>query len=461
MQRVRLIIFSVAVLAVGILASSASASPPIAITEGASDIGAPETAMGATVNAQGVTTGYHFEYGLTTSYGTNVPIPNGIATGTSDLKVGQWAVGLKPNTTYHFRIVASNSDGTTNGKDMTFITPEWGIQPTPEPIESKSAKLFAASCSGAEACVAVGGFTNSTGVREALIKVKSAGKWSLTPHPPGGSEYLYGVSCTSASACTAVGTYGGSPYAIRWNGTAWAYQSTLTVPGATENRFEDVSCAASNDCIAVGYSTKGGTDSTLAEHWNGTSWTLMSMPKIEGYTNANFYSLSCISVNDCWAVGSATSSEKMTGLAEHWDGTAWTVNLTPLTNQYLTEISCASTSSCLALSGTNLSKPLVARWNGSAWSTEYVALPEGAGSALLRGVSCTSASACTAVGVSATPAKLLVESWNGSNWSIQSTSAPIGKEAVFDDVSCASATDCTPVGSYFSGIRKTLVEVNH
>jgi hypothetical protein len=66
-------------------------------------------------------TTYHFEYGPSTEYGTNVPIPDGdVGAGSSLVPVTVMLSGLSPNTTYHYRLVAKNSLGITLGADHTF-----------------------------------------------------------------------------------------------------------------------------------------------------------------------------------------------------------------------------------------------------------------------------------------------------------------------------------------------------
>src|SRR6476661_3698430 len=70
----------------------------------------------------------------------------------------------------------------------------------------------------------------------------------------------------------------------------------------------------------------------------------------------------------------------------------------------------------------------------------------------LYGASCTSASACTAVGdyVTSTGAsKTLAEHWNGTAWAVQSTPTPSGAaDSFLQDVACTSASACTAVGYY-------------
>jgi hypothetical protein len=62
-----------------------------------------------------------FEYGLTEAYGTKVPC-NDPGFGKEPVSVGAEAVGLAPDTTYHYRVTATNEGGTTVGPDQTFKT---------------------------------------------------------------------------------------------------------------------------------------------------------------------------------------------------------------------------------------------------------------------------------------------------------------------------------------------------
>jgi len=97
--------------------------PPSVATEAPDELTAEGAALHGTVNPYGLETSYRFEYGPTTSYGTDVPVPDkAIGSGTSNIKVKETIGGLKGNTTYHFRVVATNAEGTSFGKDETFTT---------------------------------------------------------------------------------------------------------------------------------------------------------------------------------------------------------------------------------------------------------------------------------------------------------------------------------------------------
>lgn len=83
------------------------------------------SATGATLvgfgNPNGLTTTYHFEYGTSTAYGTQSS-PASLGLGALFLQRTQAVSGLAANTTYHFRMVATNESGTTFGADRTFTT---------------------------------------------------------------------------------------------------------------------------------------------------------------------------------------------------------------------------------------------------------------------------------------------------------------------------------------------------
>ena len=80
--------------------------------------------LNGTVNPGGTATTYHFDFGTTTAYGTKIPSPDKPAgSDSANHAVAQAVTGLKPNTTYHYRIVATDSHGlVATGADVTFTT---------------------------------------------------------------------------------------------------------------------------------------------------------------------------------------------------------------------------------------------------------------------------------------------------------------------------------------------------
>jgi alpha-tubulin suppressor-like RCC1 family protein len=93
---------------------------PIATTRGPSAVGASQATLHGYVSPRGLATSYWFEYGTSTDYGSRVPVPEA-SVGTTGQPVSE-AVELQPQAAYHYRLVASNADGTSYGADEAFST---------------------------------------------------------------------------------------------------------------------------------------------------------------------------------------------------------------------------------------------------------------------------------------------------------------------------------------------------
>jgi hypothetical protein len=130
----------------------------------------------------------------------------------------------------------------------------------------------------------------------------------------------------------AVGSYHATSFGVdktlteRWNGSSWAVLSSPNPAKAGLAHLRGVSCLSASSCIAVG-SLYSGTypldeETTIAESWNGTSWTLQTSPNAAGKHFSSFASISCSSTVACTAVGGQRPelTETPSGnLAGRWD----------------------------------------------------------------------------------------------------------------------------------------------
>ncbi len=103
-------------------------SAPIVAAGTASAATESAATVAGSVNPSAFATTAHIEYGTSTAYGSSTS-PQSVSAGTSPAQVSAALAGLTAGTTYHFRIVASNRDGTTAGPDATFTT----TKPAPAP----------------------------------------------------------------------------------------------------------------------------------------------------------------------------------------------------------------------------------------------------------------------------------------------------------------------------------------
>src|SRR5438477_532967 len=115
--------------------------PPIVTTNPAGFIASFSAILKGSLNPDGLTTTIHFQYGTTTSYGLSTAPQN--HTGNTYLNVSANISSLSASTVYHFRIVATNSAGTTFGSDRTFTT----LSPTGPPVVTTNPATLIASFS--------------------------------------------------------------------------------------------------------------------------------------------------------------------------------------------------------------------------------------------------------------------------------------------------------------------------
>jgi FG-GAP repeat len=103
-------------------ASAATSTPPIVTTTAANAVAQTSATLNGTINPNGKSTTGYLQWGLTSpSYG-NTTTSHAMGSGTSAVALSQGLTSLACNTLYHFRAVGTNSDGTTNGSDLTFTT---------------------------------------------------------------------------------------------------------------------------------------------------------------------------------------------------------------------------------------------------------------------------------------------------------------------------------------------------
>jgi CSLREA domain-containing protein len=102
--------------------AAAVAAPPPVVAAVSMTPGARAARFDATIDRQGLATGYEIEYGTTTAYGATLPdtVPFGPGAGAQPVSVQLG--GLEPATTYHYRVVATSAGGTVEGPDRTFTT---------------------------------------------------------------------------------------------------------------------------------------------------------------------------------------------------------------------------------------------------------------------------------------------------------------------------------------------------
>lgn len=104
-------------------------------TETSPTTGTSSVTLKGSVSPRGLATVYAFQFGTTTGYGAQTA-PASAGNGTTSIAVSQTITGLPPGVTYHYRLIATNAAGTSNGKDATFVKEiplKFKLTGTPDP----------------------------------------------------------------------------------------------------------------------------------------------------------------------------------------------------------------------------------------------------------------------------------------------------------------------------------------
>ena len=259
------------------------------------------------------------------------------------------------------------------------------------------------------------------------------------------SDQLYSDSCTplhdgSAAhfGCLAVGYFVHSgtlqPLGLAWHeGGTWGRTAAIPDPPRNNkvNLPDEISCVAPDQrvptCVMVGqHYTDPRKAAPLAATWHG-AWKPVSVASPRGATWSALFDVSCQSPAFCMLVGAAGTTRTIGhGFAVVTKATAYI-------------------------------------WNGSHATRLTVPGPRGARTSELGGVSCPSATSCTAVGDYTTAAgrtSTYAIQWDGGQWQLQTTRNARGaRVTTFEAVSCPSTTECVAVGQASQGRGGLVAEL--
>lgn len=147
---------------------------------------------------------------------------------------------------------------------------------------------------------------------------------------PATGALLFGVSSAAADDVWAVGTRstssGGTTLAEHWDGSTWTVVPSPTPGPEHAGYLSSVVTLSPTDAWAVGsYQRDSVTSQALIEHWNGAVWKSVALPVPPDSDEFDLSSVTATSANDVWAAGRVekTPHERDVTAIEHWDGTTW------------------------------------------------------------------------------------------------------------------------------------------
>ena len=301
--------------------------------------------------------------------------------------------------------------------------------------------------------------TTTLAARASTPSLSAPIAWTIdpSPQPTTGNQWLSNVACPAVGFCFAVGTEARLQYDAgrtvlqRFDGAAWSVVADAA-PLGVPSSLRSISCVTTADCYAVGYQMPTGNATVFMEHWDGASWSVVSLPTIAGASRSYLSDVACANATNCMAVGRAFDAQNFQrALALSMHNGVWTVSSVPSTGSptNLLGVSCPNTIFCVAAgntatlsSGIAIPHSWAVRWNGTTWASTFLNTVPGG----FSDVACLSPTDCTALdSVFASGAQSIIRRWDGSNWSSLAGPAIAGRDMWLFSISC-SVNPCVLAG---------------
>jgi phosphoesterase family protein len=222
----------------------------------------------------------------------------------------------------------------------------------------------------------------------------------------------------------------GKPVSL--NGTGWFVVPSPSI-GNYDNNLTAVSAASATDVWAVGaYYAPSNTNIlvSMAEHFDGSSWTEHPLPNI-GPNQNTLLAVSELPSGHAWAAGFYINAEyAQQTLIQHYNGTTWSIIPSPspgARQNILYGIAAVSDSDVWAVGAyqdaSSVWHTLAEHYNGSAWSV-VPSVDAGSSGNQFYAITAVSSTSVYATGMQSSagfPSQVLTEHWNGTSWSVLAT----------------------------------------
>jgi len=182
------------------------------------------------------------------------------------------------------------------------------------------------------------GWTGDNTTRHALMLRWDGTNWNPSVLPPavtGDSSEILSVSADSATDAWALASTPGFTTLLHWDGSQW---QTSSVSNANGFVVRSVVALSPGDAWAVGDDESTGHQLTMTEHWDGTRWNPVPSPSPGGSSQANdLADVAATSGNDVWVAGSSFIGLTQNPFVLHWNGNSWTAVTLPVTGVLATD----------------------------------------------------------------------------------------------------------------------------
>jgi hypothetical protein len=210
---------------------------------------------------------------------------------------------------------------------------KWSRVASPSPSEENYLNAVTALASNDVWAV---GYKETNSLYGTLILHWDGTAWIESPTRADGYRELTDVAALAANDVWAIGykfsfANGYQGLAMHWNGSRWS-DVAMPLTDGSYTQLNGIVAISPTDIWAVG---NGGANpiKPLTAHWDGTAWVWVPNPPLQA-DYAFLKGVTAFANNDVWAVGYLTDDNgKDQSLAEHWDGASWTRTAIPQVRQ--------------------------------------------------------------------------------------------------------------------------------
>jgi len=276
------------------------------------------------------------------------------------------------------------------------------------------------------------------------------------------------LTCPISGSCLALNVWG--PEQLSRSASRWPDTGPLPPDMSGQVAFNSLACS-SVECFAAGnYPYSSGGDKPLVVASRGKGWKLESAsPPSDGrfHLQVALDAVTCDASGTCLATGKISQANQYflgNPVIETRHGGTWTAQelfLNGYPGAHINTMSCPSAGLCTGGGywfGRDGSRPLIFNQTSSGWSVARAPEPSDESWthwAVIKAISCTSATSCAAVGQYQTHDTFLglaltetAGKWTATRAPLPADSRPYDQDVSIDQVSCPAAGSCVAFGGY-------------
>lgn len=244
------------------------------------------------------------------------------------------------------------SKGTQSSSEKNFLQNVNWIVPQKIPPFGFGATIVDISCADSINCISIA-YNENTKINYILTTNDGGKTWNTDNLPQNIRANLISISCPTVMHCVIVGLSKKGSLSLITNdgGSSWAAYPISD--NFNEGPVSSVSCPTSTYCVAVkGYGFKHSFQMILISRDGGKDWSSETFP-VSLTSNSGLNDITCATTSDCEAVGQNATNSSVEIFGTKDSGKIWKIQKLPnnLVSVAMFSVACPSSSECLAVGG--------------------------------------------------------------------------------------------------------------